>query len=445
MKKNDRYIVTIEDVGMDGEGIAKVDGQVVFVPFALLDEEVEIQIINTKTKFAIGKIVNIIKQSEFRVVPKCPYFFKCGGCDIQHISYEDQLRFKENSLKTTLKKVGGIDFKINPIVPNNKEFEYRNKVALPVTFQNGKTQIGMYRKNSHKIVEIENCIIQETFVKKLIEITNKYIAENNIVGYDEELHTGTMRHIVARCFNNKILVTIVATNKNLKNLNQFAKMLEENFDEYGLELNINNKRTNVIMGNETIHISGINTLNVDELDVKYSVSNTSFMQVNNYIRNEIYNYVLSLISNSDIILDLYSGAGVLTAMLSKRAKEVYGVEIVPSSVANANALMLANGITNVTNILGDVEVELQKLSKKLNGNFSVVLDPPRKGISEKVVETLNKTKPQKIIYISCNPATLSRDLKNLTQNFDILTITPFDMFPQTKHLETVVELKLRNS
>lgn len=443
MRKNDRYVVKIEDVGMDGEGIAKVDGQVVFVPFALLDEEVEIQIINTKTKFAIGKIVNIIKQSELRVEPMCPYFFKCGGCDIQHISYEKQLRFKENSLKNTLKKVGGIDFKINPIVANNKEFEYRNKVALPVVNQNGKTQIGMYRKNSHKIVEIDNCLIQEPFVKKLIDITNKYILENNIVGYDEELHTGSLRHIVARCYNNKILVTLVSTTKNLKNLNAYAKMLEENFDEYGLELNINNKRTNVIMGNETIHILGIDALNVEEMGVKYSVSNSSFMQVNNYIRNAIYTHVLSLISNSDIILDLYSGAGVLTAMLSKKAKEVYGVEIVSSSVENANNLMALNNITNVTNILGDVEVELQKLSKKLNGNFSVVLDPPRKGISEKVVETLNKTKPQKIIYISCNPATLSRDLKNLTQSFDILSITPFDMFPQTKHLETVVELKLK--
>ena len=443
MRKNDRYVVKIEDVGMDGEGIAKVDGQVVFVPFALLDEEVEIQIINTKTKFAIGKIVNIIKQSELRVEPLCPHFFKCGGCDIQHISYEKQLRFKENSLKNTLKKVGGIDFKINPIVANDKEFEYRNKVALPVVNQNGKTQIGMYRKNSHKIVEIDNCLIQEPFVKKLIDITNKYILENNIVGYDEELHTGILRHIVARCYNNKILVTLVSTTKNLKNLNAYAKMLEENFDEFGLELNINNKRTNVIMGNETIHILGIDVLNVEEMGVKYSVSNSSFMQVNNYIRNAIYTHVLSLISNSDIILDLYSGAGVLTAMLSKKAKEVYGVEIVSSSVENANNLMVLNNITNVTNILGDVEVELQKLSKKLNGNFSVVLDPPRKGISEKVVETLNKTKPQKIIYISCNPATLSRDLKNLTQNFDILSITPFDMFPQTKHLETVVELKLK--
>ncbi len=443
MNKNDRYVVTIEDIGMDGEGIAKVDGQVVFVPFALLHEEVEIQIINTKTKFAIGKIVNIIKQSELRVTPKCPYFFKCGGCDVQHISYESQLRFKEASLKNTLKKVGGIDFEINSIIPNDKEFEYRNKVALPIVNQNGKTQIGMYRKNSHKIVEIENCLIQEPFVKKLIEITDKYIKDSNIVGYDEELHTGELRHLVARCHNNKVLVTLVSANKNLKNLNTYAKMLEENFDEYGLELNINNKRTNVIMGNETIHISGIDALSIEEMDVKYSVSNSSFMQVNNYIRNAIYNYVLSLISNSDVILDLYSGAGVLTAMLSKKAKEVYGVEIVPSSVDNANKLMIANNITNVTNILGDVELELQKLSKKLKGNFSVVLDPPRKGVSEKVVETLNKTKPQKIIYISCNPATLSRDLRNLTQNFDILSITPFDMFPQTKHLETVVELALK--
>lgn len=441
MKKNETYVVKIIDMGMEGEGIAKIDGQVVFVPFALLGEEVEILIINTKSKFAIGKIINIISPSSKRIVAPCPYFTKCGGCDIQHIDYENQLQFKYNSLVNTLKKIGGITNNVNPVVPSINQFCYRNKVALPVVYQNGKTMVGMYRKNSHKIVEICDCLIQEKFVKKLIEITNKYILENNIVGYDENTGKGMLRHILARYYDNQILVTMVATSKDLPKINEFEKLLKQNFVNYGLELNINNKNTNVILGNKTIHLSGITSLDIKENGINYNVSNSSFMQVNNYIRNAIYDYVLSIISKADVIVDMYSGAGVLTSMLSKVAKTVYGIEIEKSAVKNANTLMEKNNIKNVVNICGDAEIELEKLSTKLGNDFSVVLDPPRKGISEKTSNLLLSTLPNKIIYISCNPATLSRDLKILTQKYNILSITPFDMFPQTKHLETVVELK----
>lgn len=444
MQKNDKFIVKIEDMGIEGEGIAKIDGQVVFVPFALTNEEVEIQIIYLKSKFAIGKILNILKPSPLRVVAPCPYFTKCGGCDIQHINYENQLILKHTNLVNTLKKIGGIDFSVEPVFPCQNPFNYRNKIALPVVFQNGRTVVGLYRKNSHKIVEINDCIIQEPFVKKLIEITNKYIVEQNIVGYDEVSNLGTLRHVLARYYNNQIIVTLVSTTKDLPKINEFEKLLKQNFKNFGLELNINNKKTNVILGGKTIHISGLKELEIEENGIKYGVSNNSFMQVNNYIRNAIYNFVLKNISNSEIIVDLYSGAGVLTSMLSKVAKKVYGIEIEKSAVKNANELMEQNGITNVTNICGDAECELEKLSGTLKEDFSLVLDPPRKGISEKTCNLILKTKPKRIIYISCNPATLSRDLKLLTQKYDILSITPFDMFPQTKHLETVVCLNSKN-
>lgn len=441
MKKNDRYIVDIIDMGIDGEGIAKIDGEVVFVPYAIQGEKVEIQIINTKSKYAIGKVIEIITPSQYRRTPRCPYFTKCGGCDIQHMNYEHQLRIKKNMLSTTLKRVGGIDMEISDVVPCAIEYEYRNKIALPVVYQNGKTMIGMYRKGSHKVEEISDCAIQIPFVKTLLDITNRYILDNNIVGYDEENGAGILRHIVARYNDNKILVTLVVTNQNLPNLESYYTALKESFDDVGLSVNINKKNTNVILGNKTYHRYGMQELYIEENGIKYSVSNDSFMQVNDDIRRKIYDYVLDNVSSSDTIVDLYSGAGVLTSMLSTKATKVYGIEIVESAVNSANKLMADNGITNVTNICGDAGVELKKISKILDNNYTIVVDPPRKGLGDSVVEMLLNLVPDKIIYISCNPATLSRDLKGLTQKYDILSITPFDMFPETKHLETVVVMK----
>lgn len=445
MKKNEKYIVDIVDSGIDGEGIAKIDGQIVFVPFAIVGEKVEILIISVKSKYAIGKVIDIIVPSEIRCEPKCPYFKKCGGCDMQHIVYNEQLKIKKNSLITTLRRVGNIENDVMDIVPCDNEYYYRNKIALPIVEQNGKTIIGMYRPNSHSVVEIEDCFIQMPFVKDLLDITKQFIVENKLNGYDEQKRTGDIRHLVARYNENKLLVTLVVTRRDIPNLEIYYNMLKTKFDDAGLSININNKNTNVILSNETIHLYGASELEIKENGIHYSVPNDSFLQVNNDIRNKIYNYVLNNISSSDIIVDLYSGAGVLTSMLSKKAKHVYGIEIVESAVNSANNLMKANGINNVTNICGDANIELEKITKQLNGNYTIVVDPPRKGLGEDVVNQLCNLTPQKIVYISCNPATLSRDLKGLSNKYEILSITPFDMFPQTKHLETVVVLNKVNN
>ena len=445
MKKNDRYTVDIIDIGGDGEGIARVDGQVVFVPYAIDGEKVDIQVINTKSKFAIAKILNIVTPSEYRREAKCPYFSKCGGCDIQHMTYEYQLITKKKMLATTLRRVGGIDKEIDSVVPCDREYEYRNKIALPIVYQDGKTMIGMYRKGSHKVVEITDCAIQMPFIKDLLDITKDYIDKNNIMGYDEENHKGILRHIVARYNNDSILVTLVVTKDNLPKLNEYYDELLKKFESVGLSININKDKTNVILGDKTIHKYGEEELTICENGIKYSVSNDSFMQVNDDIRCKIYNFVLENISSADTIVDLYSGAGVLTSMFSTKASKVYGIEIVPSAVNSANKLMKENGISNVTNICGDAGVELKKLSDKLDRNYTIVVDPPRKGLGDGVVDMLSNLTPTKIIYISCNPATLSRDLCGLSQKYDILSITPFDMFPETKHLETVVVLNRKAS
>ena len=255
MRKNDKYIVDIIDMGMDGEGIAKVDGEVVFVPFAIKGEKVEILIINTKSKFAIAKVINILEPSPLRKTPLCPYFTKCGGCELQHIGYNDQLILKKNSLVTTLAK-NGINHIVSDVVPCESEYRYRNKVALPVAMINGKTVIGMYRKGSHKIVEIDDCIIQMDFIKKLLEVSKSYIEANNISGYDEEKLSGDLRHIVARHYGDSILVTLVATKKNLPNIKDYYDRLKETYSNVGLSINVNTKKTNVIFGDTNIHIAG---------------------------------------------------------------------------------------------------------------------------------------------------------------------------------------------
>lgn len=444
MKKNEKYIVDIIDSGIDGEGIAKIDGQIVFVPFAIVGEKVEILIISVKSKYAIGKVVDVIIPNKIRREPQCPYFKKCGGCDMQHIVYNEQLKIKKNSLITTLRRVGNIENDVLDIVPCDTEYYYRNKIALPIVEQNGKTIIGMYRPNSHNVVEIEDCFIQMPFVKDLLDITKNFIFENKLNGYDEQRRTGDVRHLVARYSGNKLLVTLVVTKRDIPNLKVYFNMLKTKFDDVGLSININNKNTNVILSNETIHLYGASELEIKENGIHYSVPNDSFLQVNNDIRNKIYNHVLNNIASSDIIVDLYSGAGVLTSMLSKKAKHVYGIEIVESAVNSANNLMKENGISNVTNICGDANIELEKITKQLNGNYTIVVDPPRKGLGGDVVNKLCNLTPQKIVYISCSPATLSRDLKGLSNKYEILSITPFDMFPQTKHLETVVVLNKVN-
>lgn len=443
MKKNDIYRVTIEDLAMDGEGIARVDGQVVFVPYACVKEECDIQIINTKTKFAIGKIMKLYNKSEHRIEPPCPYFYQCGGCDIQHMDYEYQLKYKQKQLTTTLNRIGGITPLINECVASSKIYNYRNKFSFPITSINGKTIIGMYKKNTHKVIEIDDCIIQDSFVKSLLFITNKFIDEYNILGYNEEKGKGILRHLVCRNYENQLLITIVSTIKNIPHIHEYVEMLKKEYEIFGLEINVNSKDTNVIMGEKSYHIYGITKLEIKENEIMYSISNNSFMQVNNDIKNKIYSQVVNEIQNSQLVFDMYSGAGVLTALLAKNAKHVYGIEIEPSAVESANELMKLNHIENVTNICGDCSVELLKLKDTISNNATIVFDPPRKGLSEIVISTILEVTPNKIIYISCNPATLSRDLKLLSDKYNILSITPYDMFPQTKHLESVTVLNLK--
>lgn len=442
IKKNDILEVNILNLGCNGEGVAKHDGVVLFVPFALPNEKVKVQVINTKQKAYICKVLEILEPSPYRVEHSCPYFKKCGGCQLQHLDYQEALNFKTKLVEDAVVHIGKINTKVDTCKSSDKQYFYRNKLALPVDYKT--RSVGMFRVSSHNIVPIENCLIQKEWCKKIIEIFNNYLSSNDVSIYDEETGAGLIRHLVVREANNKLLITIVVNGNTLPNSNFLVKSLEKIGIEFGLNININKSNSNVILTNEYKHIYGLKDVEIEEYGVKYSINNASFMQVNDYIKHEIYDSVLREIDKNDIVIDAYSGAGLLTAIISKMCKKAYGIEIVKPAVDIANELKKNNNLINMENICGDATIELPKLVKKIKGDFTVVIDPPRKGCSKIVMENLASVKPNKIIYISCNPSTLARDLNyfnSSTNEYAIKYIQPYDMFPQTKHVETLVVLE----
>lgn len=436
MEKNEIINLEIIDVGINGEGIAKLDNFVVFVPFALKGELVKAKILKVNKNFAYAKVEEILRPSDTRVTPKCPVFKKCGGCNLQHTTYANQLEIKQNIVYSTLKKMLKSEFAISPVVGSPKEYEYRNKMQFPIN----ESGIGMYAINSHRLVPLEYCPLSSDWCKTLIEIIKTYIKKSNITLYNEETNKGVLRNVLARVSGDSILVTIVC-NGEPKSIEILSSLLKERFENYGLYYNINRLKNNTILTNEFVHISGIKEQTSTDFGITHRLLPLSFAQINIDIQNLIYSKVLDLVQDQ-VVIDAYSGAGLLSAILSKKAKEVYGIEIVQQATQNADDLKVLNGLTNLTNINGDCAQELPKLISTLPP-CTVVLDPPRKGCDKRVIDALNVSKPTRIVYISCNPASLARDLSLLEDLYNIELVQPFDMFPQTKHIETLVSLRLK--
>lgn len=545
MEKNRIETVKIDNLGMNGEGVARVNNEVVFVPFALTNETVTCQCINNKNKFSIMKVNKIITKSDDRVTPKCPYFKKCGGCDLQHLSYQKQLEFKTNLVKETMQKVGNIDIDVKSCEPSSLVYNYRNKASFPIEKTTSGYEIGMYRVNSHNLVNIDYCYLQKQDINTLLKIFIKWLhkvnmyldlvntsfdekqqnllktaylrqnetkyqssfdknsniktTENNsqqvknnktknlnsrsvtitsknkqeyltndkniqntifenkpqqITTNSDEISNSTtqslqnttkfdiLKHLVVRSIDDKLLITLVATGENIPLLYDLVSEIKNEFNDFGLNININNLNNNVILSNKYKHIYGNEKLKINSKGVNLEITNASFYQVNDYIKDKIYDEVLSQIDNK-IVVDAFSGAGLLTSMLAKKAKKVYGIEIVKSAVLSANELMKNNNIKNVENICGDCTIELPKLIKKLKDEVTIVLDPPRKGCDKKILEAIKTASCDKIIYIACSPISLARDCKILLENNDyqITLVKPFDMFPETKNVETLCVLE----
>lgn len=465
MIKNEEYLGEVISLGTEGEGIIRTDDGIAFVPFCLPEERVSFKAIKVSGSAVYGKLTEVHTLSPHRTIPVCPVFEKCGGCQLQHADYDLQLKFKKNIVQNCLKKIGGIEFDVSPTVPSGKQYGYRNKLAIPVGVdQFGNNVVGFYAPRSHRIVPISYCALQMEWSKILISALLKFMDEAQLKGYDEVNHSGNIRQLVAREIGGKLLITVVSAQKT--DLSLFAEILKKSFKNFTLLNNVNASHGNVIFGKEWHICFGEGYFSAVEDGIKYKAGANTFVQVNDEIRSVLYRAVIDACRDEDAVaVDLYSGGGMLTAMLANACRAAYGVEIVPQAVACADELKKLNGLRDkMFNICGAVEEKLEEVFARTAGYKRVVVcDPPRKGMVRSVVNAVAKCGADKVVLISCNPATLARDLglllgtltevdgqlvknsdyasANTASAYKIQSITPFDMFPQTKHVETLVVLQ----
>ncbi len=465
MKKNDERIGIVSAIGSNGEGIIKDEGIVVFVPFTLIGEKVRYKILKANSKIAYAKALEIIIPAEIRIRSKCPVFTKCGGCQLQHVKYLCQIKIKEENVVNCFKKIAGLDVKLLPTIKGDNEFRYRNKLQLPVRQGDDGVLIGFYAENSHRVVPINDCPINAEWTKNLIEAFREYFSTYSITGYNEENGTGEIREITAREIKDKLIITVVSNSEKIRHVDSLIDILKAKMSyEFSLFKNVNKSRSNVIYGDDFELIYGKGEYQSDMLGIKYKVGVRSFMQVNTTVCQKLYSAVSSLVCADEdtTVIDAYSGAGLMTAMLAKKAKKAIGIEIIPEAVRLANELALKNGLENkVSNYQGKCELimpDIIEKEKTNNQKIAIVLDPPRKGCDYSVIQAVQKSQADKIVYVSCMPSTLARDVGLIVGTlevkegqivkvekpickYEVSSIRTFDMFPQTKHVETVVCLK----
>ncbi len=468
MKKNDIVKLTIENIGTNGEGVARIDGYTLFVPFAYIGEEVLAKIILAKKNFAVAKIQEVLKASNERIEPVCPHFTKCGGCQVMHLSKVAQGLFKKNTINSLIKRIAFSDFEADRTFQGETCLHYRNKLSMPITQSvDGEVYGGFYAPNSHRIVKMRECFLQKDDAMTAFNTLVDFANENKISGYVESAHKGLIRHIVSRSGDNQILITIVINGNSFPHLDKLIEKFKAVLNKpFGVYLNINKEKTNVITSNNFVHKYGLTTLEFNHNGISYNVLPQSFLQVNNEIAGAIYKKAVHLanLNENSVVVNAYSGAGLLSAYFAKQAKTVYGVEIVKEASISADNLARENGLADkMINITGDCGVELKKIIKELkeqNKEVVFVLDPPRKGVDGDILNLLKDLLPAKIVYISCDPSTLARDIGILTDTltfsnkgveknqtptpkFTLTTLQGFDMFPQTKHVETVAVLEVK--
>lgn len=444
VEKNKIYNIEIEDLSSSGEGVGKIDGFTVFVPQAIPGDKVRARITTLKKRYGIGEILEMVEPSKDRIKPKCSLFGKCGGCQIMHMDYDAQLKMKRNKVEQTLSRIGKISTKVNPTIGMENPFEYRNKGQFPVGIKNNKAIMGAYEMGTHNIVDTSYCHIQAPVTKIIIKTIKKYIDDFNIEVYDEVKRTGLIRHIVSRFgfATGDVMVVLVTNGRRLPYKDELIRMLKENVPGLkSIVQNINTRNTNVVLGDETLVLYGEDRI-VDYIgDLKFNISSKSFFQVNSIQTKVLYDKVLEYanLKGDEVVFDIYCGIGTISLFLAKKAKEVHGVEIVKSAIEDAKVNAKINNINNAKFYTGKGEDVVPRLYKEGLYADIVVVDPPRKGCEESVLETMVNMAPEKIIYVSCNPATLARDLAYLVEGgYKVVEVQPVDMFPQTTHVECVV-------
>lgn len=443
MLKNDELILEITDVTAEGSGIGKYDGMAVFVPLTTVGDTAKVKILKVKKTYAYAKVIEILTPSKDRIEDNCPYFNKCGGCVYRHINYDAECKIKSNKVYENIKRIGGVALSPMPIMADKSE-RYRNKAQYPVS-QSGN--IGFYAFHSHRIIECEDCLLQPHIFSQICEVTRDWIKANNISVYDEISHKGILRHLYIRKAEQtgEIMVTFVINGDSLPKTNQLVEKLVEVCagNLKSVQLNINKEKTNVILGNECKNLYGQDYITDILCGIKVRLSALSFYQVNHTMAEKLYKKAEEYASpQGKNIIDLYCGAGTIGLTMAKKAKSIIGVEIVPEAIKDAEFNAQNNGIENARFICADAKKAAKMLADEGVTADVVIVDPPRKGCSEEVIEIIaNHFKPQSVVYVSCDSATLARDIKIFTQmGYTLKEYTPADLFPKTAHVETVVLL-----
>ena len=451
VEKNKEYIFDIISQGYEGEGIAKIDNKYpIFIEGALKGEKVKVRIVKVNKNFAYGKLMEVLEVSEERVNPPCAIYKRCGGCKLQHASYKAQLDFKWDRVKDCVSKIGKLDPSIVKYPLGMEEpWRYRNKVQLPIGLINGEVKIGFFAPRSHDIIDMESCLIQDEIGDKVVKLTREWIEKFNIRPYNvdgEYDEKGIVRHIMIRrgFTTNEVMVVLVTNGENLPHKEEFVDLIVKNIPGIKSVIqNINSKKTNVILGLESKTLWGEDTISDYIGDFRFNISPLSFFQVNPIQTEVLYGKALEYanLTGNEEVFDAYCGTGTITLFLSQKAKKVYGVEIIPQAIDNAWINAKENKVENVEFFVGESEVVIPDLINKGVKADVVVVDPPRKGCDKKLLDAITNIDAKKIVYVSCDPSTLGRDLKVLEENgYKTLEVQPVDMFPNTAHIENVALL-----
>lgn len=450
VEKNKEYIVEIIDNGFEGEGIAKIDNFTIFINGAIKGEKIKVLIVKVLSSHAFGKILEIIEKSNTRKEVDCTTYKRCGGCNMRHIEYKETLKMKQNAVQSLVNKTLKNKIQVKPTIGMENPLHYRNKAQYPIGMnKEGEPVIGVFANRTHEVIPMEKCLIQNPISEEIAKTVLEFIKENKISIYNEKTIKGLFRHIVIKVGikTNEIMFILVINGRKIPKENELIEILTKKYPNIKtIVKNINTKNTNVILGNENINIYG-NRYIEDKLgEYTFKISPLSFYQVNPVQAEKLYNIGVEAanITKNDTVFDLYCGIGTISLFMAKYAKKVYGVEIVEQAIKDAKENAKINNIDNTEFIAGDTEIVLDNLINNENIIPDVVMvDPPRKGLDNKSIDNILKIKPDRFVYISCNPATLVRDLAKFEDVYEIKDIQPVDMFPFTGHVECVAVMCIK--
>lgn len=446
VKKNEHYTVEIIDISSDGNGVADIDGFKVFVPMTATGDVLEIVIVKVLSRYAIGRLLELVKPSPIRREPICPVYKRCGGCHLQHIKYDAQLELKRGFIEAAMQRIGGFDgFKCDEILGMENPIRYRNKCIFPIgTGKVGDIVSGFYAKRSHDIIAVDDCVMGSDVNAEIVSAVKRHMTENGIKPYDEINHCGIVRRVFIREANatGEIMVVVSVNGRSIPKKDKLIENLTNVSDKIvSVYVNINEERTNTVLGRENKLIFGKPTIEDTLCGIKFAISPHSFFQINPYMTERLYGKALDYaqITPNDNVLDVYCGIGTISLAAARTAKHVTGIEIVEQAVSDAKANAVANGIGNASFYADSAENAVPKLIENGERPDVVILDPPRKGSDEATLTAIVQAEPKRIVYVSCNASTLARDARFLHERgYTPVRCSGADMFPQTCHVETVM-------